>query len=196
MLKKYDIMQILAIFVIINCCSHNNTWKKFNDNPNEQNYTICLQQIKEISVLPISKRTLLHDQLIVKKEIVNFIKLTENGNEYAVDLCFNLYTVLKNHVELIELFDITLGKLINSDTELFLKLLHKYYNEIVGKYTCLEGLLGNYGDEYVDETFMQIEETNNRIESLSKIKNNEFNQLIKECIEYYNKRLEFLKQLK
>jgi len=193
---KYSLICLLITFELTNCYSSNNLWKMFNNNPNKRNYNVCLQQIQETKDLPINDKTQLYRQLIIEKEIGNFLKLVESGNKYAADLCFNLFPPFKGHVQYIEVFNISIGKLIKNNTELFLSLLSEYDNKIIGKYTSFDGLLGSYGSEFVDKTEKKIEETNKRIECLNEIKNSKYKHLINKCLEYYNKRLKFLEQLK
>jgi len=188
------LIAFLLILGMTNCYSSNNIWRDFNNNPNDENYERCLTQIEETNTIPINDKTPIFKQLIIDQEIRNLFKLVESGNKLASDLCFNLFPVFKGHVQYIEFFNISLGKLITRDAQLFMELLAKYDNVIVGKYTSFDGLLGNYGNDFDDNVNMMIVETNKRLESLRNLNNCNNKQLIKKCIDYFNKRLEFLKR--
>jgi hypothetical protein len=147
----------------------------FISKPNVTNYKICQKQINDsLSGKYKALNSPTYVQLIENDSIWKVLELIDRGNCYAAELCFQFYPLFYGHSELQELFDIHLEKLINRDPEFFLRLFKKYVYKN-RKYTYgVNGLLGNYGDEFVDNPDKQLSETKKRIESLERIKDQNY----------------------
>ena len=79
-----------------------------------------------------------------------------------------------------------IGKLITINPKLFLQELINHRQSLVH----LDGLLGNYGTEFVDSFKQSLIETEKRINSLKKINELSLNKVRDECLE----NLEIFKQ--
>jgi hypothetical protein len=192
MWKKFVLAQLLALSVL---CSYvceggnvKNIWATFVLEPNKANYQICQKQIDDSlsgKYEPLKSPTYI--QLMENKLIGKFLKLIESGNSYAADLCFQFYPLFYGHAELQEFFDIHLGKLIKKDPQLFLKLFKKYVYKNKKYISDADGLLLNYGDEFVDKFKKQIRETQERIEALKRVKGENYKEVRDYCIEILKK---------
>jgi hypothetical protein len=160
-----------------------NIWVKFVNEPNEANYTVCQQQIKD-SLYGEYERfksptylDLMQDYLLGK--VTDLIK---KGNIYATHLGFQFYPLFRGNAEVIEFLNIALGKWIKKDPESFLMLLKLYTERYENNPYHLEGILGNYGDEFVDKLDRLLQETQERIEALQKVQKEDLKELRNQCI--------------
>jgi len=103
----------------------------------------------------------------------------EARERHATQLAFRLMTITDGASS--EALDIMLGKLIRIDPKLFLEELSKSNYIKIGQYR-FDGLVGNEGEEFVDKEQAQCLEQRLRIESLSKIKDNNLLPLRDICI--------------
>jgi hypothetical protein len=107
----------------------------------------------------------------------------EARDRQATRLAFRLMTITDGASS--EALDIMLGKLIRIDPKLFLEELRKSNYIKIGQYR-FDGLVGNEGEEFVDKELAQCLEQRLRIESLSKIKDNNLLPLRDICISTLN----------
>jgi len=187
MYKKFLINQIIVAFLFCSSAlavgKGGTIWTVFISKPNVTNYKICQKQIGDsLSGKYKALNSPTYVQLIENDSIWKVLELIDRGNRYAAELCFQFYPLFYGHSELQEFFDIHLGKLINRDPEFFLILFKKYVYKN-RKYTYgVNGLLGNYGDEFVDNPDKQLSETKKRIESLERIKDQNYIEVRDYCI--------------
>ena len=185
MIKKLIIMITSSVFVFSMACGNENIWETFVTNPNQVNFEKCQEQIKDaLSGRYERYQSPTYKQLMENGAIGKLLNLVENGNIYANELCYQLFPLFRSHghVEILETFDIDLGKLIKKDPESFLMLLKKYMNRQEGEYLYLEAILCALGDEFVDEYAKQIQEIKERIESLQIVEKKELQELRDSCI--------------
>jgi hypothetical protein len=87
------------------------------------------------------------------------------------------------HSELQEFFNIHLGRLIKTDPEFFLRSFKRYVYRNRQYLYDVNGMLGNYGDEFVDNSDKQLNETKKRIESLERVKGERYKEVRDYCID-------------
>jgi hypothetical protein len=193
MYKRSVINQILVAFLFCSLASAvekgGTIWTAFVLKPNASNYEICQMQINDSLS---GKYKALHSptylQLLENDSVWKLLELIDRGNRYAAELCFQFYPLFYGHSELQEFFNIHLGRLIKTDPEFFLKSFKEYVYKN-SKYTYdVNGLLGNYGDEFVDNPNKQLGETKKRIESLERIKKEHYMEVRDYCIGILRKR--------
>ena len=126
--------------------------------------------------------------------IGKLLNLVESGNIYANELCYQLYPLFRSHghVEILEYFNIYLGKLIKKDTEAFLILLGKYINRPESDYFHVDKVLCALGDTYVDRFDEQMRETEERIVALKNVQNEDLKETKEQCIEILSNERDFL----
>jgi hypothetical protein len=96
---------------------------------------------------------------------------------HAIDLGFRLIPELDG--ALAESMDIALGRLIRANPRLFLEHLKANRSLVNG----LEGLVGNFGEEYVDRESAHVFETNKRINALRSVTDPGLREVRDECIQ-------------
>ena len=193
MVRQLFIAQVFVLFLVcfVTCSGkgRGNIWVTFVVEPNESNYKICQKQIEDsLSGKYESFKSPTYIQLVENELIGNILKLIDNGNSYAADLCFQFYPLFYGHSELQEFFNIHLGKLIKNDPEFFLMLFKKYVYKNKKYIYDVNGLLGNYGNEFVDNFERQRRETQERIESLRRVKSEDYKEVRDYCIGILKKR--------
>jgi len=103
-------------------------------------------------------------------------KLVQQGDRDALGLAFKLFTIADG--EYAEGLQIEIGKLINVNPKLFLQELKNHRRLIVS----LDGLVGNLGQDYVDEFERQTKEKEKRIKSLNKVSDKDLTIVRDECL--------------
>lgn len=184
--KLFIVLQTVSILAAFTYAqAKDNIWITFVNEPNEANYKICRQQIKDSlygnyqDFKSPTYLNLMEDYTIgnvLGKVIGKVMLLIEDGNTYASDLTFHMLPLFNNNLALSEELRIELGKLTKKNPELYLKLLKKYGHDF--------DLLGlaNYGDEFVDDINAQIQETHERMEALQKVHKKDLQKLRDRCI--------------
>lgn len=192
-MKAKIILYFLFLFIFSsNIFGEENVWEDFIQEPNEINFIVCQQQIEESlfeDCEPYLSTTTV--QLTEDCKIWKVLKLVENGNIYAIELCFQLYPLFIGYPNYLEFFDIYLGRLIEKDPELFLRLLDKYLGK---SFHSLGGILCNYGEEFVDKFDEKIVETQKRVKALQKVQNKSLIKIRDQCIDVLIKEEIFLKE--
>lgn len=146
----------------------------FISKPNQDNFNAYIKNIEllrdSVSLNDMTKY--LSKEFSNNTKLQNLLTLIENGNEYSLRLYFYLRPILRNCPELNELFDISCGKLVKNNPKLLLKIVNEYEKDLINKneIVAFEDFLCDYGEEFVDEFLKQIVETNERINSLEKVK--------------------------
>jgi len=187
MYKKFLINQILVAFLFCSLAlaveKGRTIWAAFVLKPNASNYKICQEQINDsLSGKYKALNSPTYVQLLKNDSVWKVLELIDRGNRYAAELCFQFYPLFYGHSELQEFFNIHLGRLIKTDPEFFLKSFKKYVYRN-SKYTYdVKGLLGNYGDEFVDNPEKDLGETKRRIESLERVKEKDYIEVRDYCI--------------
>ena len=103
-------------------------------------------------------------------------KLVQLSNRDALRLAFKLFSIADG--EHAEGLQIEIGKLININPKLFLQELKSHRQLVVS----LDGLVGNLGQDYVDEFDRQKKEKEKRIKSLKNISDKDLNTVRDECL--------------
>ena len=107
-------------------------WIEFVNDPSPMNYFICVNQIE--TQFPVQKFVNDNGDILnpfwhsfdEKLIFAKLLKLLDNGNELATDLCFRLYPYLGSG-EPSELVTIRLGNVIDRDPNLFFTLYTIYF---------------------------------------------------------------------
>jgi len=92
-------------------------------------------------------------------------RLAYAGNQTAAEIMFRLSLLVCSDGEHSEAMDIALGKLIRPQPAMFLSLLNK------SAISDLDGILGNLGESFVDQSSKSIEELQLRYDALASVKN-------------------------
>jgi len=178
---------IIFIFVFILLTRHvesdtSNPWVDFVKRPTRKNFLTCQKQIKESLVrYKVGDTTATFRQFEAVE--TKFLSMTSVGNVYAAELCMQLYPLFQGHVDKLEFFDQSLGKFSKRNPKMFLKLMWQYLKEYDGRAISLRGILGNYGDEYVDKLDLQIEEAKGRLKIFETVPKDWFPEMQKRCVE-------------
>jgi hypothetical protein len=106
----------------------------------------------------------------------------ESSNKYAVKLGFQFYNQTNSALK--ELLNVSLGKVINKNPELFLKSLKSYSQNFADK--DYYGLLLNHGDDFVDKREESISETKKRIKSIESVNLPELKETKETCLTVLN----------
>jgi hypothetical protein len=110
-------------------------------------------------------------------------KLVQQENRDALRLAFKLFTIADG--EYAEGLQIEIGKLININPKLFLQELKSHRRLIIS----LDGLVGNLGQDYVDEFERQTKEKEKRIKSLNKVSDKDLNAIRDECLKELDRQI-------
>jgi hypothetical protein len=105
----------------------------------------------------------------VSKKIVS-------GNEDAVGIGFKLYAIVDGGFK--EDVGADLGKLITINAKLFLQELKKHRQLVQN----LDGIVCNYGEAYVDQKELQMEETDRRMRLLVNVNDPDLEDMKSECL--------------
>jgi hypothetical protein len=161
-----------------------NPWSDFVKNPGQITYEICRQQVIEsLSAKGDYSSSTTVRELLEGHLIGRLLRLVEEGNAYAGHLVFQLYPLFTGYPDLTETFGISLGKLIKKDPELFLSLLERYLPRDKSRKYVMGGILANYGDNFVDESEKQVQETQERIAALRKVREANLEKIRDECVD-------------
>lgn len=98
------------------------------------------------------------------------------GNKDAIEIGFKIYGVVDGAFK--EDVGADLGKLITINSTLFLQEL-KRHRQLVQN---LDGIVCNYGEEYIDRKDLQIEETDRRMRLLVNVKDPDLEDVKAECL--------------
>lgn len=112
----------------------------------------------------------------VFSKIEQLDKMIQRGDRDALRVAFKLFTIADGADA--EGLQIEIGKLINTDAKLFLQEL-KIHRKLV---VSLGGLVGNLGEDYVDEPELQRKEKEKRIQSLKNIMDKNLIDVRDECL--------------
>lgn len=96
----------------------------------------------------------------------------------AIKMAFLLYPYIDGSFA--EEIDIYLGKVIIKNPYLFLKMLSRYENKVKN----INGLLGNLGEEYIDNECKSKKEIKLRIKALTRVRDKKYNNIRHKCLEY------------
>ena len=196
-LRIFLIQLFFLTIVFSRSFSDGNVWNNFLDDPNEGNYNICKQQVRDsLSGKYEQYNSPSFLQLMENGSIGKILTLVENGNEYASDLCFQFYPLFVGYPNYLERFDISLGKLIKKNPKLFLKLLSNHLSKRTTKFFDVESILTNYGDEFVDELEKRILESEERIRSLQEVQEKDYENIKNRCIEVLVRHIELVNRIK
>lgn len=99
------------------------------------------------------------------------------GNKDAVEIGFKMYAIVDGGFK--EDVGADLGKLITVDAKLFLQELKKHRSLVQN----LDGIVSNYGEEYVDQKQLRLEEANNRMRLLVNVNDPDLEGVKSECLE-------------
>jgi len=110
-------------------------------------------------------------------------KLVQQGNRDALRLAFKLFTIADG--EYAEGLQIEIGKQINVNPKLFLQELKNHRHLIVS----LDGLVGNLGQDYVDEFERQTKEKEKRMKSINKISDKDLIIVRDECLKELDRQI-------
>jgi hypothetical protein len=153
-------------------------WENYMDYPSSENadkvynllpaqghfnYTHEHQEEDETSELIYSNLKMLERQIY-------------SSDRHAVKLGFRLFTIADGGFA--EYLDDILGSLIRINPRLFLEELKENRDIIMG----LDGLLGNFGDPYVDRMKAHDLEASLRVKALRSVKDKSLKSLRDECI--------------
>jgi len=188
--KKHIIIHIflvLFLFPTIVAGNVSNVWEEFVKKPNSLNYKMCEDQIQKAIGSYQDIDNIVKINLIKRYDLFGkFLALLEKGNIFAVRLGFQLLPFTDGASK--EDLSIALGRTLKHDPELFLTLLIKYDVSIED----IEGILLNYGDEYVDDDAKRISETQMRIEKIEQVRDKDLAAIKEKCLRIlaeYKKRL-------
>jgi len=100
-----------------------------------------------------------------------------SGNKDAVEIGFKLYALVDGGFK--EDVGADLGKLITVDAKLFLQELKKHRPLVQN----LDGIVCNYGEEYVDKKELRLEEADNRMRLLVNVNDPNLEDVKSECLD-------------
>ena len=187
----------LSVFIILFLyysisLGEENIWLLFAREPNEAHYHQCQDLINDSLAGPYEEyQSPAFTSLMADRALGELLDLTETGSIYAAHLSFQIYSLFyPGYPNILEHINISLGNFLKKDPESFLKLLKTYVlkkkNDV---YYDLNGMLGNYGDEFVDDSAKQLKETEERISVLESVNQTDLIDIQKKCLEYlYQKR--------
>jgi hypothetical protein len=150
------------------------TWDKYVGQPTHENAVKVYEQLPDE---PLGKD--LPDERLTNKIFENWDQISKRiitGDKDAIRIGFRLFTIADGAFQ--DGLGIDLGKLITTNPKLFLQELKNNRHFIVS----LDGLVGNYGEKYVDEKELQLKETEKRIKSLEKVNDSGLVNTKAECL--------------
>jgi len=179
-------MMLLPLYSMVR--GEENIWLKFTRQPNEANYRQCQDLVNDSLTGPYEKyHSPAFTSLMADHALGALLDLTEAGNSYAAHLCFQIYPLFyPGYPNILEDLDISCGKFLKKDPVTFLTLLKTYV--IDGKkevYYDLNGILGNYGEEFVDDSEKKLQETEERIKALESVDRKDLIDIQNKCLEYF-----------
>ncbi len=150
------------------------TWNKYMGQPTHENAVKVYRQLPD-KVMGKD----LPDERLTNKIFEDWDKIGKKistGNKDAIQIGFKLFTIADGAFQ--EDLGIDLGRLIVINPKLFLQELRSHRHLIVS----LEGLVGNYGEEFVDQKELQLKETEKRIKSLETVNDSALASARTECL--------------
>lgn len=177
------LIKSVAFFVLLCGVLHpqaSNPWQKFVASPSRANFDLCNAQLSKALADATHGNSTMTLKQVTEIE-VQFLSLVRNGNEYAAELCFQLYPIFAAYPADLEFFSESLGSFLKVHPDSFLRLLDKY-NRQYGKRIVSARIVGNLGAALVDKTDKQLEEANERIRALESIRDTSYSDLKNECI--------------
>lgn len=195
--KVFRVLFIPAIYILVTYSSgfgENHTWNAFITNPDQNTYEECSKEIEKSLSGKHEKFASPVYIALMRSYIGKVLNLVENGNKYAAHLTLQFYPLFWGNPEMHEFIDISLGKLIKENPELFLEIIKKYYNVSIKDFYQLNSILGNYGEEFVDNFEKKLKETVERIVVLKQVKNKALIDVRNKCIRLLTERKEFLEK--
>ena len=192
------ILFLVLYFFVVWGNTKENMWDSFVLKPNKENFKICQEQVNaSLSGKHVDFTSPVYIQLLENNRIWKILDLAEKNNFYAINLCCQFYPLFNKNAEINEAINISLGKVIKKDPELFLKLFKKYfYNAAKQNPSFISGLLGNYGPGYVDAFDKQLKETQERIEALRTVNKEEYKEVRDYCLDVLKKSYNSIENLK
>jgi len=183
--NRLVILSIISLLIFFSIAyGEDNIWINFVRNPNEFNYKICQRQVQDsLSGRYDRFKSPAYRDLMENYLFGKVLSLSRKGNIYARHLCFQFYPLFQGYSEYLEYLDFTLGTLVKEDPELFLTLVKRYVKEYDNTPYHLDGMLTNYGEEFVDKIDKQIQETDERITALQKVDRKDLEELRNRCVE-------------
>ncbi len=150
------------------------SWDAYIAQPTHENAVKVYQQLPN----EILNKDLPREGLITKmyESWPHVSKKIVAGNKDAVEIGFKLYAVVDGAFK--EDIGVDLGKLITLDATLFLQELKKHRSLVQN----LDGIVSNYGEEYVDDEILRMEETDARMRLLVNVNDPELEDVKAECL--------------
>lgn len=190
---------LLVIPLISNGQLEIDVWQEFVNEPNTKNYLKCELQINlDMKGASWNEELFPYITRLWEKGIMRgILRLVEGGDVYATDLSFQLYPFMRGHWG--EEFDISIGRGMKRDPELFLMLTDRHFKQQPEdaryKTQILGHLLGNFGPEFVDEFEAKMNEAGARIVVLKTVTNPKYERLQNKCIDILEERKESLQEI-
>jgi hypothetical protein len=174
-----------------------NTWLEFVHEPNEANYNRCRDLVNgSLTGFYEQYQSPAFTSLMADDALGKLLTLSEDGNIYAAHLCFQIYPLFyPGYPNILEHLDISLGKFIKKEPESFLVLLKTYV--INGKCDGLDfdGILLNYGDEFVDNFEKSLQETKERIRALESVERKDLIYIKNKCLQILIQRRDLFRRV-
>ncbi len=164
---KLLLLAIIAVLGITGNARAETPWERYTTQPTSK-------KAAAVTELAYSDKT---DDLqrVVYDLMLLEVQVTASDPE-AVALAFRLLRKSDGHVG--ELLDQMLGRLIRINPRLFLQALQRHRAAVVG----LDGLVGNFGDAYVDREVAHAYERDQRVAALLTVKDPAVAQVRDECV--------------
>jgi hypothetical protein len=127
--------------------------------------------------------------VVDEQQVFAYSSAVQAGNRKAVRAVFALNTDGASA----EAQDVVLGKLIIVRPQLFLEELQR--SQFASCKWCLDGLLGNLGDDYVDRPTAQLRQLKKRREAFRTVHENPVVKLRNECIASLTEQIQTLHEV-
>ena len=150
------------------------SWDNYIAQPTHENAIKVYQQLPNEVLTKNSPG----EQLINKmyEDWPHLSKKIVAGNEDAIKIGFKLYAIVDGGFK--EDVGADLGKLITINATLFLQELKKHRQLVQN----LEGIVCNYGEGYIDNKELQMEETDRRMRLLVNVTDPDLEDVKSECL--------------
>jgi hypothetical protein len=123
---------------------------------------------------------------IIQKPLFN--NQIDNQNENIIKLAYSLWPFLRGYPDVLEELDVHIGGLITRNPKQFLNILNEYYYKNENhNFIGIEGLVGNFGDSYVDNFKAQNKLIIKRIKAIKSVKEPRLNQIQSEVLNQLDK---------
>ena len=182
---------LVLLFSILIQESHGDIWGDFITQPNEIYYNNCQNFIN--NVIDDSSSSYLNqlaDSMINSGIILKILEYTEKGDFYSANLCFPMFKILRGYPQYLEFIDISLGKFLRAYPTKFLSILNIYVNSSLSKYFDIGSIIGNYGDDYIDNNDSIRRETEARILILESVENRYLYHVRSICLDRLREKLD------